>query len=211
MLAFHKEKCILVDENDNSLGPIAKVDAHRVIDGTVPLHRALTVLVFNKNGDLLLQERSRNKITYPNVFSNSCCSHPLFDVDGPAADPEVVRVAAQRRLHFELGIPLEEIPLHELKYVTRLYFRHWSHETWGEHEISYHYVLRKDVTLNPNPDEVESIRFISRTNYRNEMASLPRPLSPWFELFFEKCYQQWWRDLEKIETHYNPKSIQRFY
>ncbi|MFN6081298.1 MAG: isopentenyl-diphosphate delta-isomerase, partial [Bacteroidota bacterium] len=44
------EFVILVDEQDNELGLMAKQEAHE----KALLHRAFSVFVFNKNGELLL-------------------------------------------------------------------------------------------------------------------------------------------------------------
>lgn len=46
-----------------------------------PLHRAFSVFIFHPTtGKLLLQKRADEKITFPNMWTNTCCSHPLsFD------------------------------------------------------------------------------------------------------------------------------------
>lgn len=58
-----EENCILVDENDRSLGATSKRDCHRVgIDGDIKLHRAFSVFLFNSRGDMLVQKRSSQKV-----------------------------------------------------------------------------------------------------------------------------------------------------
>lgn len=42
------------------------------------LHRAFSVFLFNTRGELLLQQRSDSKITFPAYWTNTCCSHPLY-------------------------------------------------------------------------------------------------------------------------------------
>lgn len=42
------------------------------------LHRAFSVFLFNQKGELLLQQRSDAKITFPGYWTNTCCSHPLY-------------------------------------------------------------------------------------------------------------------------------------
>ena len=69
-----EENCILVDEDDNIIGNDSKVNCHL---GDGKLHRAFSVLLFNNSGDLLIQKRAREKITFPSIWANSCCSHPL--------------------------------------------------------------------------------------------------------------------------------------
>ena len=71
--ALMAESLIAVDEWDNVLGPISKVEAHR---GPGQFHRAFSLLVFDSQQRLLLQKRSEDKVTFPGVWANTCCSHP---------------------------------------------------------------------------------------------------------------------------------------
>lgn len=58
-----KENCFLVDENDKIIGKATKKECHLVKpDGSIPLHRAFSVFMFNSRGDLLLQKRSPMKV-----------------------------------------------------------------------------------------------------------------------------------------------------
>ena len=86
-----KDQCILVDDNDTIVGNASKFDAHRFIPETPHglLHRAFSVFLFNSQNKLLLQQRAAHKITFPGVWTNTCCSHPLYgqtpvEVDTPA-------------------------------------------------------------------------------------------------------------------------------
>ncbi|KAJ8948085.1 hypothetical protein NQ318_008436 [Aromia moschata] len=102
-----------IDEKDNIIGQASKRDCHLVQkNGDLPLHRAFSVFLFNKKGHLLLQKRSAQKITYPGAYTNSCCSHPLADFPGEDEERNAMGIkrAAQRRLNYELGIPVDKIP-----------------------------------------------------------------------------------------------------
>jgi len=74
------EECILVDENDKAIGHASKRECHLLarIREVNLLHRAFSAFLFNERGDLLLQQRSSFKITFPLLWTNTCCSHPLF-------------------------------------------------------------------------------------------------------------------------------------
>lgn len=61
-LFLDKENCILVDENDRNIGSASKRDCHKVDDNEIKLHRAFSVFLFNKNGEMLLQKRSSHKV-----------------------------------------------------------------------------------------------------------------------------------------------------
>ncbi len=87
---MHKDECVLVDERDAVLGAASKFDAHRFEphQSRGRLHRAFSVFLFNSRNELLLQQRAASKITFPNVWTNTCCSHPLHgyspsEVDRP--------------------------------------------------------------------------------------------------------------------------------
>ena len=83
-----KDDCILVDDQDNITGSRSKYDAHR-FNRTQPrglLHRAFSVFLFNEDNQLLLQQRARSKITFPGVWTNTCCSHQLHGYEPAEVD-----------------------------------------------------------------------------------------------------------------------------
>ena len=45
--------------------------------GQGKLHRAFSVFLFNTKNELLMQQRSKEKILFPLYWANTCCSHPL--------------------------------------------------------------------------------------------------------------------------------------
>ena len=106
-----REECILVDENDRVLGPDSKKSCH--LNSNIDagkLHRAFSVFLFDTKGRLLVQQRSKAKITFPEHFANTCCSHPLyFPEELEERDGLGVKRAAQRKLNHELGIPREQV------------------------------------------------------------------------------------------------------
>jgi len=73
------ERVILVDENDQQIGTASKKDSHLMVNirAGKALHRAFSVFLFNSQGELLLQQRADEKITFPGFWTNTCCSHPL--------------------------------------------------------------------------------------------------------------------------------------
>lgn len=107
------EECILVDRQDRAVGKATKRQCHQRTPENQHglLHRAFSVFLFDDCGRLLLQKRSTHKVTFPGHVTNTCCSHPLFVAEELAEQPVAIGVkkAAQRRLNFELGIPLEQV------------------------------------------------------------------------------------------------------
>lgn len=101
------EECILVDKEDQVIGSDTKKNCHLNVNGK--LHRAFSVFLFNSDGKLLLQQRARTKITFPECFTNTCCSHPLYRAEELEGGNLGVKRAAQRKLQQELGIPPEQV------------------------------------------------------------------------------------------------------
>ena len=105
------EAVLQVDENDVIVGPISKADSHYQSGS---LHRAFSVLLFNPEGKLLLQQRAHDKITFPSVWANSCCSHPLASAEEMEENNALgVKVAAVRKLEQELGIASNSIDIND--------------------------------------------------------------------------------------------------
>lgn len=204
-----EEKCIAVDENDNALGSVTKRDCHRVQkDGSILLHRAFSVFVFNSKGEILLQERSHGKITFPSHVTNACCSHPLFDIPNERNEENAIgiKLAAQRRLNYELGIPYDQTKLDDFHYLTRIHYQATDDNIWGEHEIDYILFLKKDLDLFPNPDEVSYVKYVSQKDFDSFLRGLKSPMTPWFKLIVNNYLPKWWNslhDLEKLKDHNN--------
>ena len=104
------------------------------------LHRAFSAFVFRpEDGKLLLQQRATEKITFPDMWTNTCCSHPLDDFEDEKVEKDQlgVRVAASRKLEHELGIPQSQTPIDEFQYLTRIHYLAPSDGLWGEHEGAF--------------------------------------------------------------------------
>ncbi len=102
------------------------------------LHRAFSVFLFNDKNELLLQQRATEKITFPDMWTNTCCSHPLNVTNETGSNlPDAVlgvKHAAQRKLDHELGIKKEQVPLEDFHFLTRIHYKAPSDGKWGEHE-----------------------------------------------------------------------------
>ena len=102
------------------------------------LHRAFSVFLFDSQNRLLLQQRASEKITFPDMWTNTCCSHPL-GIPGESGSDLVESVqgakrAAQRKLDQELGIKAKQVPLDIFQFLTRIHYKAPSDGKWGEHE-----------------------------------------------------------------------------
>lgn len=210
-----KEECILIDENDKQIGSASKKHCHLLENiNKGLLHRAFSVFLFNQQGQLLLQQRSDAKITFPDNFTNTCCSHPLN------TDPELeevnaigVRRAAQRKLNHELGISPEQVSVDDFKYLTRIQYMAGNQPEdgiWGESEIDYILFIQKDVDVKINTNEVKSYRYVSQDQLRDFLAtsdSKGHLITPWFRLITDKFLYKWWSKLDHLESEMDHKTI----
>jgi isopentenyl-diphosphate delta-isomerase len=167
------------------------------------LHRAFSVFLFNPEGKLLLQQRSEKKITFPNLFTNTCCSHPLYTpAELEEAEAIGVKKAAQRQLQYELGISPQEVPLENLNFMTRIQYQSASNETWGEHELDS--ILLAQCAVHPklNINEVKCIRYVDSCELKDLLKnkkSLGLEFTPWFQLIVGNFLDSWWEQLKSFK------------
>ena len=154
---------VMVDDENNAVGTGRKLDSHH---SDTRLHRAFSVFLFNARGELLLQQRSFGKKTWPGVWSNSCCGHVMLH--------ESVENAARRRLKYELG-------LRGTKLMLALPDFRYRAERDGvvENEICPVLIGFSDTEPIPNMQEVASIRWISWEEFLSFAGSGDSDISPW--------------------------------
>ncbi|XP_050417954.1 isopentenyl-diphosphate Delta-isomerase 1 [Patella vulgata] len=212
-----QEECILVDKNDKNIGSASKKECHLLKNiNNGMLHRAFSVFLFNTKGELLLQQRSDEKITFPDHFTNTCCSHPL-NVEGEVDEVKAlgVRKAAQRKLKHELGIEPQQVPLEDFHYLTRILYKADNvpyDGKWGEHEIDYILFIQKDVDLVPNLNEVKSHRYVSQSELKELIASRVKSgtlITPWFKLIAETFLYKWWDHLDDLNSQKDTDKLHR--
>jgi isopentenyl-diphosphate delta-isomerase len=138
------EHVVLVNENNTILGTILKSEVHQ---SSTPLHRAFSCFLFNDQNQLLIQQRALTKKTWPGIWSNSVCGHPLPN--------EETKDAVHRRMQYELRLPSSEIieMLPDFRYRA-------SFQGVEENELCPVWVGRINTAPQPNPDEVETTNWL---------------------------------------------------
>lgn len=150
---MESDMLIAVDSNDSLIPNVnlSKRTGH-TFSATTPracLHRAFSFFLFDASGRMLLTKRAASKITFPSVWTNTCCSHPLTGMTPPEADktPDAfpsfpgIKHAAIRKVKHELGIAKEYIRHADIQFISR--FHYWAADCltygvdapWGEHEV----------------------------------------------------------------------------
>jgi isopentenyl-diphosphate delta-isomerase len=166
------EMVILVDENDNPVGTMEKMEAHR----QGKLHRAFSVLVYNSKGEMLLQKRAGEKYHSGGLWTNACCSHPL--------PGEKMEDATRRRLREEMGIDLKPTFSYSFIYKTPL------EKDLIEHEFDHVYTATFDGEPLANPTEVEDWKFVTMSWLKNDIARNPDNYTYWFKMIVNRAGNQ---------------------
>jgi isopentenyl-diphosphate Delta-isomerase len=158
------EQVILVDEADNEIGTMEKMEAHE--KGV--LHRAFSVLLYNSKGHILLQKRSKTKYHSAGLWTNTCCSHPR--------PGESILLAARRKLMQEMGIDFQPEFAFKFIYQTNLEHR------LIEHEYDHVLVGQYEGEFETNPEEVEDWKFVDSAELKKEITLHPENYTYWFRL-----------------------------
>ncbi|PDH26894.1 MAG: hypothetical protein CND85_02170 [Marine Group II euryarchaeote MED-G33] len=192
------ERVILVDDSDNILGSMSKVEAHQ---GEGVLHRAFSILLFDDDNRLLMQKRASHKITFPDVWANTVCSHPLHLPDEISVDGS--KNAAIRKMQQELGIPLDSIHPDEIHLITRMKYRARADDVWVEHELDHILFARapRDMVINVNSNEISEIEWVTQSelnNWLSEQSTRDGIIAPWFRLIAENILPEWWGNLDGL-------------
>jgi isopentenyl-diphosphate Delta-isomerase len=167
-----QEFVILVDQNDNERGVMEKMQAHQLGE----LHRALSVFVFNSNGELLIHQRALHKYHSGGLWTNTCCSHPR--------PGESTIAAANRRLQEEMGMQCE------LKEALKFIYKADVGTDLIEYEYDYVFIGYSDDEPKPDIAEVADWKWLSPTQIREEMTNDQEIYTAWFKIVFEQVIEK---------------------
>ncbi|EJL72719.1 isopentenyl-diphosphate Delta-isomerase [Chryseobacterium populi] len=163
-----EEFVVLVNPEDEVLGLMEKQQAH--INGL--LHRAFSVFLFNRKGEMLLQKRASEKYHSPGQWTNAVCSHPRKD--------ETYLAGANRRIKEELGIATELSEKFSFIYKADVGRGLW------EHELDHVFIGNYEADFNLNTEEVEEVRYISMEDLDKEISENPENFTEWFKIILEE-------------------------
>ena len=151
------EQFPVVDENDEIRGYASRSEVH----GNNLRHRAVHILVFNRAGDVYLQQRSRWKDRHPLKWDSSAAGHVTA---GESYDE-----TARRELKEELGI---DVPLEKIFTLTA------SPRTGHEFICGYRGVVSGNLA--PNKCEIERGVFFAPTAIDGWASARPDDFAPGF-------------------------------
>jgi isopentenyl-diphosphate Delta-isomerase len=158
---------VLLDEDRRPIGQLPKSRVHHA---RTPLHLAFSCYVFDSSGQVLMTRRATSKQTWPGVWTNSCCGHPL---PGERSDQ-----AAARRLREELGLRLtcSAVALPDFSY------RAVAPDGVVENEFCPVLVAAVDGAPRPDPTEVLEYRWAPWQQVVILATTAPWAISPWSAL-----------------------------
>ena len=177
-----EETVILVSKNDEAIGTMEKMQAHR--QGV--LHRAFSVFIFDSKGRMLLQQRSAQKYHGALLWSNTCCSHPYPNED--------VAAGAERRLQQEMGFTTPLTKIFEFTYRAPV------ENNLIEHEYDHVFAGEYEGPVHINPAEVAGYKYDSMPDIKQAIQKQPQQFTAWFKLAFPTI-ETWW------QQHYQPITI----
>lgn len=169
---MEKEMVILVDTDDNEIGEMEKLEAHK----KACLHRALSVFIFNSKGEMLLQKRASHKYHSPSLWTNTCCSHPYPKEDSASA--------ASRRLMQEMGLTAE------LSFVYKFIYKADFENGLTEYEYDNVFTGISDESPTLNPEEACEWKYITKEALLTDIEAHPEQYTEWFKLCIPRIYEE---------------------
>lgn len=158
------EYVILVNNNDQSLGAMEKMEAHE--KGV--MHRAFSVFIFNNDGEMLLQKRADEKYHSPGLWTNTACSHPRTK--------EKTIDAAHRRLIEEMGFDCDIEEAFSFVYKANV------GAGLIENEFDHVFIGYSDAIPKPNPDEVSDFKYVDFDWLLEDIEANPDGYTVWFKI-----------------------------
>ncbi|MEM3143008.1 MAG: isopentenyl-diphosphate Delta-isomerase [Candidatus Nitrosotenuis sp.] len=162
-----EEYLILVDKDDNPIGTEEKVRCH-LPQGK--LHRAFTVLLFNREGKLLLTRRSSSKMLWPGDWDGTVASHPR--------KTETYVSSAERRLPEEIGASCK------LDYLFKFEYHVPYKDVGSENEIcgTLIGIVDEPFSLRLVKDEISETKWVSNDEAASDIEKNPQIYCPWMLL-----------------------------
>lgn len=169
-ISMKEEQVILVNENDEPIGLMNKLEAHE----KAVLHRAFSVFILNSKNEVMLQQRAHHKYHSPLLWTNTCCSHQR------AGETNIQ--AGKRRLFEEMGFSVE------LKELFHFIYKAPFDNGLTEHELDHVMIGYYNDGPNINDDEVESWKWMKIEDIKDDMIENPDIYTVWFKIIFDEFY-----------------------
>ncbi len=163
-----EEKVILVNENDEQVGTMPKLEAHE----KAALHRAFSIFILNDKNEVMLQQRAAHKYHSPLLWTNTCCSHQRVG--------ETNIQAGIRRLQEEMGF------VTDIRELFHFIYKAPFDNGLTEHELDHVMIGHSNQEPHINEDEVASWKWMSTDDIKRDISNSPELYTEWFKIIFQK-------------------------
>ncbi|WP_434768329.1 family 2 encapsulin nanocompartment cargo protein terpene cyclase [Pseudomonas triticicola] len=181
-----EEQLILVSPTDRQTGVAPKMQVHH--QGL--RHRAFSILLFDPQGRLLMQQRAFGKYHSGGLWTNTCCGHPRKG--------ERTAVAANRRLQEEMGMTCR------LQKVASMLYHEQVSDQLIEHEFDHVFAGISQTDPIANPEEAESWQWLSLEEVAEQIEHTPDMFTIWFRRMVEQFgiegVRQWFESVRKVSA-----------
>jgi isopentenyl-diphosphate Delta-isomerase len=142
---------------------------------------------------------------FSRYWTNTCCSHPIYNEEMETKGVEGAKIAAIRKLEHELGIPKSHFKTNEFQFLTKILYQSKYDETWGEFELDYIFILKhsKNFHYNINPEEVKDVQYVNQQKLKEILKNENLLKTPWFRMIANHFLFEWWNNLENLEAFKN--------
>lgn len=165
-----EELVILVNENDEQIGLMPKMEAHE----KAILHRAFSIFILNDDNELMLQQRAMHKYHSPGLWTNTCCSHQR--------DGESNLAAGSRRLQEEMGFTTA------LKETTSFIYKAPFDNGLTEHELDHILLGNFNASPDINQEEVAAWKWMALHDVKTDIREHPELYTEWFKIIFSESF-----------------------
>lgn len=165
-----EENVILVNENDEQIGLMPKLEAHE----KAVLHRAFSVFVLNNQNEIMLQQRAHQKYHSPLLWTNTCCSHQR--------EGENNIDAGSRRLFEEMGFKTD------LKELFHFIYKAPFDNGLTEHELDHVMIGYYNDSPDINREEAEDWKWMKIEDVKADIKRQPEIYTVWFKIIFDEFY-----------------------
>ncbi|KIO21584.1 hypothetical protein M407DRAFT_218080, partial [Tulasnella calospora MUT 4182] len=200
------ERCIIVTPQDKAIGALDKKKCHLMTNiNKGLLHGAFAAFVFHpQTGKLLMQQRASEKITFPDMWTNTCSSHRLDDLEEEKIEEEQlgVRVTATRKVEHELGITPSQAPPDNSRCLTRIHYLAPS-DVLPRRHVSIALSDKLTTSLFLAPNEIRDYKWVDKKELQAMFIDRGNSFTPWFKLIARDYLFEWWDVLlskKNVET-----------
>jgi len=91
----------------------------------------------------------------------------------------------------------------DLNFITKMHYKARADEKWIEHEVDYIFVVKINVQINPNTNEIQKTNYVNKKELDDlfEMSNNGDvKIGPWFRLIRYHFLDNIWENMESLKN-----------